>query len=472
MVGITSFGAYIPFYRLSRDELARAWATRSGGGQKAVACYDEDSITMAVAAAIDCLEGANGQKVNGLLLATTTSPYREKQAAAVVASVIDCPEEIRTADITSSLRAGTNAIDFALDAVQSGRAKNVLVTASDCRLGAPKGEFESLFGDGAAALLFGDSEVVASIEASYSVATDILDVWRSDKDIYPRFWEDRFVITQGYNKSVTAAIQGLLKKSGLTPKDFAKVILYAPNARSHSALARNLGFDPASQLQDPLIKDIGHTGTASPLMMLVAALEEAKPGDRLLLASYGDGSDAFVLEVTQAIDRLKDGRGVSRYLQSKTMNINYEKYLRWRGQLEVEPPRLLEPLVPSPSALYREHKWIFTLYGQKCRQCGNVQFPPRRICAHCQTKDQFDDYRFADKKAKVFSFAKDYGTARVEAPRIMCVIDFEGGGRMQTELTDHDPDEVHVGLPVEMTFRELQNLKGIHHYFWKCKPVR
>jgi len=138
----------------------------------------------------------------------------------------------------------------------------------------------------------------------------------------------------------------------------------------------------------------------------------------------------------------------------------------------VEPPHRLEPLVPSPSALYRERKHILSLYGMKCRRCGTVQYPARRICVHCQVKDDFDDYKFSDKKAKVFTFAKDYVTALTESPKIMCVIDFEGGGRIETELTDRDPDEIKGSLPVEMTFRKLQYLKGIHHYFWKCKPVR
>lgn len=472
MVGITSFGAHIPFYRLSRDEIARAWGTRSAGGHKAVAGYDEDSVTMAVAAGLDCLKGFNGQKVEGLFLATTTSPYKEKQAATIIATALDCPREVYTADITDSLRAGTIAINFAIDAIKSGRTRSIMVTAADCRLGAPRGDFESSLGDGAAALLLGDSGIVAEVEDSYSITDEILDVWRADKDTYLRSWEDRFVITQGYNKTVSAAVQGLLKKRGLTPADFARIILYAPDARSQTTLAKSLGFDPKTQLQDSLIRDIGHTGTASPLMMLVAALEEAKPGDRLLLASYGNGSDAFVLKVTEEINQRKDGRGTNKYLQSKTMPINYEKYLLWRGQIEVQPLRRLELLVPSASALYRERKEILALYGQKCRRCGTVQYPAQRICVQCQARGDFEDYKFSDKMATVFTFAKDQATAIVEQPKIMCVIDFEGGGRMQAELIDRDPDEVKIGLPVEMTFRKLQDLRGIQHYFWKCKPVR
>ncbi len=422
MVGITSFGGYLPFHRLSRDDIAKAWETRSSGGHKSVASYDEDSITMAVAAGLDSLKCINGQDIEGVLLGTTTAPYREKQGTVIIAIAIDCPHVIHTADITNSLRSGTTGINIALDAIESGRLKNTMVIASDCRLGAPRGEFESLLGDGAAALVFGNSDVVASIEGRFTVVNEILDVWRAEKDIYLRSWEERFTITQGYNKVMTRAVQGIMDKHGLLPQDFAKVILYAPDKRSHIAMAKTLGFDPETQLQDSLISNIGNTGTASSFIMLVAALEEAQPGDRLLLASYGDGSDAFILKVTENISKIKGQGGIKKYLQSETKAINYEKYLHWRGQIEVEPPRRLDRLAPSAPALYRERKQILALYGQRCRRCGTIQYPAQRICVQCQDRNNFDDYKLSDKKATVYTFAKDYATTLAYPPKIMCVI--------------------------------------------------
>ena len=57
MTGIASYGAYIPYFRLSRAEIGKAWGGGGGKGERAVASYDEDSLTMAVAAARDCLKG-------------------------------------------------------------------------------------------------------------------------------------------------------------------------------------------------------------------------------------------------------------------------------------------------------------------------------------------------------------------------------------------------------------------------------
>ena len=301
MAGITAYGAYIPTYRLSRDEIGRAWGGGSRGGEKAVANWDEDSLTMGVEAAIDCLNDIDRQLIDGLYFASTTPPYREKQSASILASGADLREELITADFTDSLRAGASAVRAALDAINAGSANRVLVVASDCRLPAPSSEFEPIFGDGAAALLLGDAEVAVSVEGSYGLTSEFIDVWRREHDTYSRTWEDRFALTYGYHQTTKRAVEGLLQKYNLKPADFSKAVLYGPDARSHTALARALGFDPKTQVQDPLLNTVGNTGAASAMMMLVAALEEAKPGDRILWASYGDGADAFILKVDDKI---------------------------------------------------------------------------------------------------------------------------------------------------------------------------
>jgi len=312
MPGIVSYGAYVPIYRLSHSELARAWGGRGGRGEVAVANYDEDSITMAVEAAIDCLDDMDRSTVDALYFASTTSPYREKQSASIIAAAVDLGTEVFTMDTGDSLRAGTGAIKTACDAVKGGSAKNVLVTVSDCRLPAPNSEFEPVFGDGAAAFLIGDENVAVEIEGSLTMSSDFIDVWKRDEDTYLRTWEDRFILDHGYREKLAAVIQEVMKKHNLTAKDFAKLVYYGPDARSHGRLTKALGFDTATQVQDPMFDRLGNTGAAFATMMLVAALEEAKPGDRILLASYGDGAEALILRVTDHIDR-RCGEIAARY---------------------------------------------------------------------------------------------------------------------------------------------------------------
>jgi 3-hydroxy-3-methylglutaryl CoA synthase len=431
---------------------------------------------MAVAASLDCLEGVDPKEVGGLYFATTTAPYREKQSATIIAGAVDLPRECRTADFGNSLRSGTIAMGAAIDAIKGGSAKSVLVAASDCRLGVAESDFEQLLGDGAAAVLMGDSGVIASVEGSYSSFSELFDLWRAEGDPFVRAWEARFVTDEGYIRTTREAVSGLMKKHGLTPQDFAKVVIYGHDARSHAALTRGLGFDPKTQVQDPLIATVGNSGTASALMMLVAALEEAKPGDKILFASYGDGCDAYILQVTPEIEKLGYRRGVKNHLPVKKQLANYERYLQWRRLLTSEIPAIRHEFEnPSAVALWRERKEVYSLYGTKCRHCGTPQFPPERICATCQTKDEFEPYKFSDKKATVFSCNWDI-TAPTFSPELTnAVIDFDGGGRIYAHATDTDPGELEAGMTVEMTFRRLYQVEpqdGLYSYYWKCRPVR
>ncbi len=470
MIGIKSFGAYIPVYRLSASELARAWGGRGGRGEIAVANYDEDSITMAVEAVIDCLNGMDLAIPDGLYFASTTPPYDEKLSASIVAAATDLRDELFTLDIGNSLRSGTGAIKAACDAIKGGSAKNVLVTAADCRLAPPASDFESVFGDGAAAFLIADEDVAVAIEDSYSISSDFVDVWKRAEDPYIRTWEDRFVLEHGYREKLGIAISTLLKKTGLSAKDFAKVVYYAPDARSHQRMIKQLKLEP-EQVQAPMFDAVGNTGAAFAPMMLVAALEEAKPGDRILWANYGDGADAFVLQVTDQIEKARGRRGIKRHLESKMQILNYEKYVRFRNLMQGEADRRPQYISSLPM-IWRDRKQVLPLHGGRCRNCGNIQFPIQRICAYCQAKDNYEEVRLADKTATVFTFSMDERAVEVDPPRVWTISDFDDGGRIYCTMTDRDIEKIDIGMQVEMTFRKIHEGAGVHNYFWKCRPVR
>ena len=468
MVGITAYGAYVPLHRLGRESLG--WTSPT---EKAVANYDEDSVTMATAAANNCLEGVNRSDVQALYFASTTSPYKEKLAAATVVVAADLDSRILAMDFSDSIRAGTMAMRAAIDAVKAGSAKQVLVAASDLRIPVARSEFETVFGDGAAAILIGDIKVAVEVEDGFSVSDEILDIWRAEGDTVIRSWEDRFVTERGYLRVLPDAVSQLMKKHSLTPKDFTTAVFYAPDARKHTEMARRLGFDIKTQVQEPLFNVMGNTGTAFALMMLIAALEKAKAGDRILFASYGNGADAFLLRVTEEIDNLKQRRGVQVYLQSKEILDAYQTYTRWRGLIDIAPAARRPAMrTPAASAMLRERDKNIRFYGVKCKHCGYPQYPPLRVCTMCHTKDEFEPYKFADKKANVFTYSMDYLGPTLDPPLIIAVTNYEGGGRFYGVMADCDPDKLQIGMPVEMTFRKLYSTDGIHNYFWKCMPVR
>jgi len=471
MAGIVSYGAYIPIYRLSRDTLSAVWGSGLGAGERAVASGDEDSITMAIEAALDCLSGRERQSVDGLYFASTTSPFREKQCASIVATAADLHEQIVTTDFANSLRAGTSAINAGIDAVKGGSAKEMLVVASDTRLPPPDSALETFFGDGAAAFLLGDSEVAVEIEASSTSTSAFIDLWRTEKSSYPNMWEERFVLDEGYLKIMPQAVLAFLKQQGLTANDFTKAVFNAPDSRSHRRMSQLLGFDAKTQVQNPMFDQVGNTGAAFSLMMLVAALEEAKPGDRILFANYSDGVDVHALRVTDQIEKLRDKRGIKKHLASKMTLPNYGKYLHFRDMLEweadVRPARRT-----ALTTIWRERKGIFNFYGHKCKSCGGIQYPQRRVCQYCQAKDNFEDIRLSDKKGSLFTYSMDERALELDLPKVISVIDIDGGGRFYTSLTDRDVSKVEVGMTVEFTFRKLYDASGIHNYFWKARPVR
>jgi hydroxymethylglutaryl-CoA synthase len=472
MAGIVSYGAHIPFYRLSRDEIAKAMGRPSMGGEKAVTSYDEDSITMAVSAARECVKGVNKEEIDALFFASTTPPYKEKQCASVVAMAVDLRSDVSVADFANSLRAGTNALRAAVDAVNSKSARLVLVTAADCRLGNPGSELEQVFGAGAAALLVGSQNVAAEIEGSYTYSDEFMDQWRMEEDSFVRSWETRFVRQEGYTRIIQEGVSKLMNKYGLKAEDFTKIALYGPDPRGHRDLIRLMGFDPKTQVQDPLFDRVGNTGCAFAPMIFVAALEASKPGDKILLANYGDGYDVFSFKVSDAIKKIGDRRAINHSLSQKAMLSNYAAYQRIRHLITSEVT--LHPkddmFVP---VLWRSRAEILSLHGAKCRNCGEVQFPKQRICAYCGSKDNFEDVGFSDRKGSVFTYTIDNMAPSVNPPTVRCVVDFEGGGRMVCVMADCEPEKVAIDMPVEMIFRKLLDVEnaGLHSYFWKCKPL-
>ncbi|RLC72135.1 MAG: 3-hydroxy-3-methylglutaryl CoA synthase [Chloroflexi bacterium] len=480
MVGITSYGAYIPWYRINRGIIysAMGWLNPASGlpGEKAVANYDEDSLSMAVNASVDCLNGLDRQAIDGLYFATTTSPYKERQSAGIIATALDLRPDIRTADFTDSVKAGSTALLAASDSVKAGSAKNIIVTAADCRLGKAGSFQEEMYGDGAAALILGDKGVIASLEGSYSLSYDFMDQWRADEDKYNRTWEDRWIRDEGYGKFIPEAISGLMNKYSLSPKDFTKVVYPCLYIRTHADIGKKLGFEP-EQIQEHMFTTIGNTGAAYPLMLLVAALEEAKPGDKILFASYGNGSDAIFFEVTNEIEKARDRKGIKKHLASKRDLPSYERFITCREVLAIETGGRGEELpVTSASGIWRSRKMLLALVGSRCKRCGTPQYPPQHICVKpdCGAVDEMEEYRFSDKKGRLFTYTADSLAFSPNPPAIYGMIDFEGGGRSLFDLTDCDLDMLSVNMPVEMTFRRKYHdeMRGVTGYCWKATPIR
>jgi len=481
MTGIISYGAYIPRLRLNRMSIYQqmSWLTPAtvmvAQGERSMCNWDEDSLTMAVAASRHCLAGLDPSRVDGLYLASTTLPYVDRLNSGIASTALALRDDIRTADFTSALKAGTSALAAALDVAAAGAARQVLVAAADAREAKAGSFYEMWFGDGAAALLIGSDNVIAEFKGSYSLSYDFVSHYRAAQRRFDYTWEERWIRDEGYSKIIPEAVSGLLAKLGMTMADVQKLVFPCFFKREHAGIARALGASP-EKIGDNLHEACGETGAAHPLLMLVGALEQAKPGERIVVAGFGQGSDALCFEVTEAILGLPRRFGLQAALANKKTTENYMKYLKFRDLVITETGiRAEAPSQTALTALWRNRKMILGLVGGICRQCGTPQYPRMDVCVNpaCGAVHSQDDYRFADVPARVKSFTGDMLAYSVDPPAIYGMIQFEGGGRMMADFTDCEQDDLEVGLPARMAFRKhaVDRERGFTGYFWKAVPL-
>jgi 3-hydroxy-3-methylglutaryl CoA synthase len=463
-IGLVSVGGYVPRYRLSGQTVAQVWG--GGGGGRAVANYDEDALTMACEAALNAIGARAVSGIGACFFASTSAPYVEKSSATLLASVVDLGAGVLTADLGGSLRCGTTALRLALDTVRAGSAAEALVAAADMRPVAPGGELEMLVGDGAGAALIGTADVIASFEGAFTASHEFTDFWRNDGERYVQSLPDlTFIKAHGLDKHIPEAIDGLLRKTGRKREDVARLVLYGPDARTHAALVRQLKFPEAAVPGEPVIGRAGNTGAASCLLELASVMEEAKPHDQILVVSYGNGAEALLFEATDAIAGFRPPRPVGGQLAAGRALGHYGKFLRFRRHVDTEVIRSFS----SVPTLVREERQNLRLYGQKCADCGAVNYPQRHLCWQCSSS-RLTDHKLS-RQGKVFTFTKDHLVPNPDPPTVMAAADLEGGGRFYAQVTDCDPAAVGFDMAVELCFRRIHEGEGYVNYFWKFRPI-
>jgi len=461
LAGIIRYGSYVPYFRLTRAAIG------AGKGERAVASYDEDSVSMAVEAARDALRG--GSTIDTVLFATTSPPYAEKLNTATIQAALDLPETVMSAELGGSTRMGIGALLLGLDSAAGGRRS--LVCAADVMVGAPGGSRETQGGDAAVAFVTGgDADAVARVIGRASSTIEILDVWRLPEDRFVKQWEERFT-ADTMAPSIIDAAKRALQQAGVDAASLSTVILDGTNPRSMAGLPKALGLQPA-QIADTLAASVGRSGVAHAGLLLARALDTARPGDRILLVCQADGSDALVLEVTDKIKALPPLRKVDRWISSKSNDLAYNAYLKWRGILPFEPPRRPDPDRPAAPPMRRHERWKLAFVGSRCEKCQAGHLPPQRVCVKCGAVDAMKTERFADTSCRIATYTIDHLAYSLQPPAVVAVVDFEGGGRFNCDLADVDPHAVAIGHHLEMTFRRLYTAQSVHNYFWKARPGR
>jgi hydroxymethylglutaryl-CoA synthase len=480
MVGIVAFGAYVPRLRLSRQAVYDANKWFAGGlrglakGERSMANWDEDSVTMAVEASRDCLTSHDAGDVRNIYFASTTHPFKDRQNAGVIGTALNIEQNLSATDVGGSLKAGTSALIAGLNASRDGAPS--LVAAADKRMTKVASANELNYGDGAAALLCGTENVIAKLVGHHSVSMDFVDHFRGDESDFDYGWEERWIRDEGYSKIVPPAIKAGLAACKLKGSDITHFIMPSLMPAVPRQMAKMVGIGE-SAVRDLLGATLGDTGAAHALVMLVDALETAKAGDKIMVVAFGQGVDILVFEVTAEKDKLPARKGLSGWMARRKEEKNYMKFLAFNEMLPIDKGMRAEfDKKTALSVLWRKRDMIYGLVGGKCKVCGTVQFPRSQVCVNpnCHAVDSQDPYAMAGLECSVMSFTADSLVYSPDPPGYYGMITFPEGGRFMADFTDSDKDQVKVGAKMRMTFRIRDNdtmRGGFKRYFWKAAPV-
>ncbi len=339
-VGIIGYGAYVPRYRLPATEVSRVWTGGYGGvpiEEKSVPGLDEDTVTMAIEAARNALArgGIAADGLGAVWVGSESHPYAVKPTSTIVAEALGATPQVSAADWEFACKAGTEALQAAIGFVGSGMVDYALAVGMDTAQGRPGDALEYTTAAGGAAYIVGPrDQSVAYLEASYSFVTDTPDFFRRAHQHYPEHG-GRFTGEPAYFKHTVSAVQALLDELGYGPEDFAAAVFHQPNAKFPQRVAKMLGFSDDQIKTGLLSPQVGNTYAGSSMLGLTAVLDEARPGDRLLLASFGSGagSDAFSFVVTDSIAERRALAPSTQAYIARRKPIDYALYVRYRRKL-------------------------------------------------------------------------------------------------------------------------------------------
>ncbi len=344
MAGIIGYGAYIPRNRIKVEEIAKIWGADApsykrglGLEEKSVPSPDQDTITMSVEAARKAIRraGIDAREIGAVYVGSESHPYAVKPSGTILAEAIGATPEVHSASFEFACKAGSEAMFVCLCQVESGRIKYGLAVGADTSQGAPGDALEYSAAAGAAAFIFGKDNVIARVDETFSFMTDTPDFWRREYEHYPRHG-GRFTGEPAYFKHVLGAARGIMAKAHMAAKDFAYVVFHQPNGKFPLHVGKELGFTREQIETGRLVPRLGNTYSGSSPIGLTAILDVARPGDRILMVSYGSGagSDAFIYTVTDQIKAVSDKAEKTRdMLDHNKVYLDYGTYAKYRGKI-------------------------------------------------------------------------------------------------------------------------------------------
>ena len=344
-VGIVSYGAYIPRYRIRPEEIGRVWGVDGkamGKGlfinQKSVPSPDEDVVTIAAEAARNMMArvpDVDPKDIGAVYVGSESHPYAVKPTATIVAEAINATPNLTAADMEFACKAGTAGIQVCMGLVGSGMVRYGVAIGADTSQGAPGDALEYSASAGGAAYLIGSENIIARINRTMSFTTDTPDFWRREGQPYPKHG-GRFTGEPAYFRHVTSAAKMMLEAMGTKPEDYDYAIFHQPNGKFPTRVAAQLGFTNEQIAQGLLTPEIGNTYSGAVPLGLASVLDVAKPGDRIFVTSYGSGagSDAFDITVTDNIKKYKrENAATVAQRMANTVELDYARYAMFKDKI-------------------------------------------------------------------------------------------------------------------------------------------
>ena len=474
MVGIHRLSAYLPKLRLQRSAIHEAHRWLAPGlasqstGERTLAFWDEDAVTMGVEAARRVLDQSNlsKDKIDKVIFASTTAPFSDRKNASIIHAALQLPGTCQAIDMGGAHRAGLEALHCALE-----ESKTSLVVAADRPVARAASVDEMVYSDGASAAVISSDDPILELIGSASTSVDFVDHYRQSNQRFGHKWEDRWVREEGYLKIMPPIVGRAIESAGISPDQIDYFIMPCPIANVGVAVAKACAIGVNAHC-DYLYDVCGDIGTGHAALMMANAIEKASVGGIVLLAQFGQGASVLVFRVTAAIANAS-ANNVRKVINHGVKESNYSKLLIFNDLLPWE--RGMRSEADTKTALSVSHRYnsaLMGLVGSRCRETGVVQFPPSAIGVDgsLPEKGTYDPYPLADKGGRVSSHTLDALAYSMHPPSCYGLVDINGGGRLMMDFTDVDAAEIREGYAVRFCFRikDFDHQRGFRRYFWKA----
>ncbi len=470
MIGIRSYGIYVPRWRIGREAIGAAWGFAGASwipagalvGERSFAWFDEDAVTMAAEACLDCMAdvsasaGGSAAPPDGILFASSTLPSLGSSAAAIVAESVGLASTSKVLDLVS-LGAGTSALLSAADSIKSNSISSALVVASEAMQPQPGTREEMFYGDAAAAFLLSEQGCIANLLGSFSLTRSRTHYGGDPHGRHPE-------IAQVVH-DLTDAISGLFKKYNLRAGIFRRVVISAPDREIGTAVAKRVGIEEGTTGEDQIAATVGYAGASHPFLMLAAALEESKPGDTILLAGFGDGADALIFEVTKAVTDFQKRSRLARALNAKRKADAYGLFLTAKGTIAES-----KIAGAAPARISRSLAWPYlSLNGAMCSACGIVAEPGAAKCGACGGENL--KQTVIPRQGKIAEGSRSVTPRSPWSEHYSAPVVLSNGMKLSFLLTDLYGAAARPSDEIDLVFR-CNRTGDAARYCWKCAPRR